>query len=41
MLVWGDGGGVIVFNAGHVGGAHGSDIVSSTTDALGMSWCMG
>ena len=33
----GDGGGVVVVSAGHVGGTRGSGIVSSTADLLGMS----
>ena len=33
----GDGGGVIVVSAGHVGGTCGSGIVSSAADELGMS----
>ena len=33
----GDGGGLIVVTAWHVGGTRGSGIVSSTTDVVGMS----
>ena len=33
----GDGGGVVVVSAGHVGGRPGSGIVSSAADVLGMS----
>ena len=32
-----DGGSVVVVSAGHVGGTHGSGIVSSVADVLGMS----
>ena len=46
MCVWcegdsnvgmGDGGGAVVASAGYVGGTHGSGIVSSTANVLGMS----
>ena len=33
----GDGGGVVVVSAGHVGGTRGSGIVSRASDMLGMS----
>ena len=33
----GDGGGVVVVSAGHVGGTRGLDIVSSAADVLWMS----
>ena len=33
----GDGGGVVVVSAGHVGGTHGSGTVSSAADVIGMS----
>ena len=37
MLVWRDGGCVVVVSAGHVGGTRGSCIVSSATDVVVMS----
>ena len=37
MLVWGDGGSVVVVSAGHIGGTRGSGIVSSSADELEMS----
>ena len=36
MLVCGDGGGMVVVSAGHVGGTRGSGTVSSAADVLGM-----